>query len=85
MTVLPAVVGTVAIIVINQPVPASLNFTTARITEQAFATFTLLGAATGARPRVEGRSFRLRWIDGTLMVAAFLVVRIMVFGVHLMP
>jgi hypothetical protein len=83
VTVLPALLGTAVIILINQPVPASLNFTTARITEQAFAIFTAIGAASGARPSSAGRSFRLRWIDGTVMVTAFLVVRIMVFGVHL--
>jgi hypothetical protein len=85
VTVLPVLVGTGVIILINQPVPASLHFTTARISEQSFAVFTVIGAVTGTRPRVEGRSFRLRWIDGTIMVAAFLVVRIMVFGVHLRP
>jgi hypothetical protein len=85
VTVLPVLMGTAAIILINQPVPASLNFTSARLSEQSFAIFAVIGAATGARPRAGARSFRLRWIDGTIMIAAFLIVRIMALGVHLMP
>ena len=36
-------------------------------------------------PMAAGRSFRLRWIDGSIFIAALLVVRIMALGVHLMP
>ena len=85
VTVLPVVIGIAAVIVINQPLPPALNFTTARISEQSFHIFTVIGAATGARPSAAGRSFRLRWIDGTIFIAAVLVVRIMARGVHLMP
>jgi hypothetical protein len=83
--VAPVVIGTAVILLANQPVPPALNFTMARITEQAFAIFTVIGAATG--PRVAGavRSYRLRWIDGTIAIAAMLVVRIMVFGITLRP
>jgi hypothetical protein len=80
---LPAVAGTALIILINQPVPPALNFTMARISEQAFALFTVIGAATGPRVSTGGRSFRLRWIDGTIAIAAVLAVRIMVFGIRL--
>jgi hypothetical protein len=85
VVLVPTVIGTAIIILINQPVPPALNFTTARITEQAFAIFTVIGAATGARPTAVGRSFRLRWIDGTILLAAALVVRVMVIGIHLVP
>src|SRR6185295_4898150 len=85
VVVLPVVVGTAIVILINQPVPAELNFTTARIGEQSFQIFAVIGASTGVRPSSAGRSFRLRWIDGTIFIAAVLVVRIMVLGVPLIP
>ena len=85
VVVLPVLAGTGLIILINQPVPAALSFTTARISEQVFAIFTVIGAATGARPTAEGRSFRLRWIDGTCLLTAALIVRVMVLGIHLVP
>ena len=80
---LPVVAGTALIILINQPVPPELNFTVARISEQSFAVFAVIGAATGARLPATGRTFRLWWIDGAIAVAAVLIVRIMVFGVTL--
>lgn len=85
VVVLPVVAGTGLIILINQPVPAELTFTAARIGEQSFQIFTVIGAAIGAKPTAAGRSFRLRWIDGAIFIAAVLVVRIMALGVHLMP
>ena len=85
VVVLPVVIGTAFIILINQPVPAGLNFTAARIGEQSFQIFTVLGAAIGAKPTAAGRSFRLRWIDGTIFIASVLAVRIMALGVHLTP
>lgn len=85
VVVLPVVAGTALIILINQPVPAGLNFTAARIGEQSFQIFTVIGAAIGAKPSAAGRSFRLRWIDGTIFIAAVLAVRLMALGVHLMP
>ena len=83
LVVLPVVVGTAVMIVINQPVPPELNFAAARIGEQSFQIFTLIGAATGVRPSSAGRSFRLRWIDGAIFIAAVLVVRIMATGIVL--
>ena len=85
VVVLPVAIGIAVVILINQPLPASLNFPTARITEQSFHVFTVLGAATGARPSAAGRSFRLRWIDGTIFIACVLAVRFMTLGIHLMP
>ena len=85
VAVLPVVIGTALIVLFNQPVPVAINFTTARIGEQSFQIFTVIGAATGVKPSSAGRSFRLRWIDGTLLIAAVLVVRIMALGVRLMP
>jgi heme A synthase len=83
VAIVPVVIGTAVVILINQPVPPALNFTAARVSEQAFAIFTVIGAATGPRPSTGSRSFRLRWIDGTIAIGATLVVRIMVFGISL--
>jgi hypothetical protein len=77
IVVVPVVAATALIILINQPVPAGLNFTTARIVEQSFQIFAVIGAATGVKPSSAGRSFRLRWVDGTIFIAAVLIVRIM--------
>jgi hypothetical protein len=83
VTLVPVVIGTAIVILVNQPVPPALNFTMARISEQVFAIFTIIGAATGPRLATAGRSYRLRWIDGTVLLAAALVVRVMVLGIHL--
>ncbi len=85
VTVVPAVAGTALIVLFNLPVPPSVHFAAARFGEAAFHVFAVIGAATGARPSSAGRSFRLRWIDGTIAVAALLVVRIAVLGIHLLP
>jgi hypothetical protein len=85
VVILPVVIGIGVVTLINRPLPAALNFTTARIGEQSFHIFTVIGATTGARPAAAGRSFRLRWIDGTIFIAAVLVVRVMALGVHLTP
>jgi len=85
VVVLPVVAGTGIIILVNQPVPAGSSFAFARMSEASFGLFTLLGAATGTRAATGGRSFRLWWIDGTLAVAALLVVRLAVRGIPLTP
>jgi hypothetical protein len=81
----PVVIGTAFIILINQPVPTGASFVFARATEASFGIFTVVGAATGQRRSTGGRSFRLWWIDGTLAIAAVLVVRIMARGISLTP
>ena len=76
------ILGTAIIILINQPVPACPPFVSSRLSQAGLGMFTLLGAV---RPGASaaGRSFRLWWIDGTIAIAAVLVVRILVFGITL--
>jgi hypothetical protein len=81
VAVAPVLLGTAIIIVVNQPVPTGWSFVYARLGEAAFGVFTIAGAATGPRVSSVGRSFRLRWIDGTILLSALLVVRFMVFGI----
>ena len=82
VVVAPIVLGTAIIILINQPVPPFLSFVSARLSEAGLGMFTLVGAVRpGAATAV--RSFRLWWIDGTIAIAAVLIVRILVFGITL--
>ena len=85
VAVLPILIGTAIIILINQPVPTGASFAFARATEASFGIFTVIGAATGPRQPTSGRSFRLWWMDGTIALAAMLVVRLMVRGIALTP
>jgi hypothetical protein len=81
---LPAVVGTAAVILVNQPMPgASVN---ARVAEAGFWLFAALGALVARRdaPRGSG-SLALRWADGAAALVAILVVRLMVGGIPFMP
>jgi hypothetical protein len=82
VVVAPIIIGTAIIILINQPVPPCPPFVSSRLSQAGLGTFTLLGAV---RPGASAaaRSFRLWWIDGTIAIAAVLVVRILVFGITL--
>jgi hypothetical protein len=82
VAVLPVIAGTALIVLINQPVPASIDFVPGRVTEQSFQIFAIIGAATGARPTAS-TSLQLRWIDGVIAVAVVLIVRVMTMGIHL--
>ena len=77
VAVLPLVVGTALVILVNLPVPDGWSFVLARAIEASFGIFAMIGAATGPRQPTAGRSFRLWWMDGTIALAAMLVVRIM--------
>jgi hypothetical protein len=85
ITVVPIVIGTALIILINQPVPPELSFASARMSEASIGIFAVLGAATGQQPSTAGRSFRLWWIDGTCAIAALLAVRIAARGIPFAP
>jgi hypothetical protein len=78
---LPVIVGTALIILINQPVPAALNFTPARLSEQAVFVFAIIGAAAGATPAAERLSSTVRWMDGAIALVVVLIVRLMVYGI----
>jgi hypothetical protein len=85
VAVLPVVIGTALVVLINLPAPGGWSFVGARAIEAAFAIFAVVGAATGPRQPAGGRSFRLWWTDGTIALAAMLVVRLMMRGNPLAP
>jgi len=84
--VVPAVVGTAIIIVINQPTLFGPAFATARAAEASFWLFAVFGAVIG-RPdqTVESVRLALRWIDVVAAAAAVLVVRAAAQGILLTP
>lgn len=85
VAVLPVVIGTAIAILINLPSPGGWSFVLARAIEAAFAMFAVIGAATGPRRPAGARSFRLWWTDGTIALAAMLVVRLMMRGNQVAP
>lgn len=73
---LPVVLGTAAVILVNQPLPGSSA--AARFTEAAFWLFAAFGALVTRRHSQNGRGrLGLRWVDGTATLLAVLVVRLM--------
>lgn len=81
---LPAIVGTAAVIALNQPMPPS--FAIVRSVEAAFWVFAGLGAIMSERRSATGfEHLMLRWVDGAAMVVATLIVRMLVRGVPFNP
>lgn len=81
VTLLPPIVGTGIVILVNLPLRDG-SFVSARAIDAAFGIFAMVGAATGARRSTDGRSFRLWWMDGTVALSAALIVRLMVHGLR---
>jgi len=81
---LPVVIGTGAVILVNQPMPsASVN---ARVVEAAVWLFAAVGALVARRPAQSERgSLDLRWADGAAILLAILVVRLTVRGIPFVP
>jgi hypothetical protein len=84
ITVLPAVIGTAVVILVNLPMsPSSMA---ARAAEASFWLFAVIGAVTVRRPSdQDGHVLRLRWADGVVMLLAVLAVRLMVRGIPFEP
>src|SRR5262245_51434658 len=81
--VLPVLVGTAIIIVINQPNPIP-GFAAARAGEGAFWIFAAAGTLTAVRSTVTDHgSLQLHWRDGAVAMLVLAVVRIMAFGIPL--
>ena len=81
MTVIPPLVATGIVVLINLPLPSG-SFVSTRAIEASFGVFAVIGAAAGARRSTDGRSFRLWWIDGSFLIAALLVARLMTRGIR---
>ena len=83
VVVLPVLVGTAAIILLNQPVPLD-GFATARLGESAFWVFGAAGAFTAARgSRSDHADMSVRWQDGAIAALVVLTVRVMTLGISL--
>jgi len=84
---LPALVGTMLVVLVNQPMPMPVSFLAARAGEGTFWAFAAVGLlVTRSRPIVIGDSgLQLRPIDGVLAVILILAVRLMVRGISLTP
>jgi hypothetical protein len=81
---LPVVLGTAAVILVNQPMPAA--FVSARMAEGSFWLFAAIGALVTTRRAPSGpASFELRWTDGAVALVAVVVVRLMVRGIPFVP
>lgn len=82
---LPAAIGTMLIILVNQPTPLP-GFTAARIGESAFWISAVAGAFTARVPSTRDTgNVELHWQDGAIAVLIIAVVRVMVLGIPMIP
>ena len=84
LIVLPAIVGTAVVIVINQPTPLGPSFASARVSEAAFWISGVFGMLS-VRQRTKGHhgNWRIVLADGAVAVVAFVAVRAMARGILL--
>jgi len=81
---LPALLGTVAIVLVNQPMPWSRA--SVRFTEAGFWLFAAVGAlAARRRLHNDADHLTLRWADGAVLLLAVSIVRVMVPGITFTP
>lgn len=81
---LPVVVGTAAVILVNQPMRGTSP--SARVAEGAVWVFAAIGALVTRRQSPNGRDrLGLRWADGAVTLLAVLVIRLMVRGIPFVP
>jgi hypothetical protein len=84
LVVLPVIVGTAAVILINQPLPAS--WIGPRIAEASFWLFSVAGALlTRRRVTPAEGTLRVHWADVAAALVAILAVRLMIRGVPFVP
>jgi hypothetical protein len=84
IVVLPVLLGTAAVILVNQPMPST--FLGARVGEASFSLFAVIGAWMTRSDSWHARGLhRLQWTDGVAAVLMVLVVRLMVRGIPLAP
>lgn len=84
IVVLPALIGTALVILVNQPMPR--GFVGARAAEASFWMFAAAGALVkGRNPRNGSGSSPWRWPDVALFLLVVLIVRIMARGIPFAP
>ena len=82
--VVPALLGTAAVVLVNQPMPAS--FSSARAAEASFWLFAAAGAIGTNRLKChEPGVLEFTWADGIAAVLAAVIVRVMAHGIPLVP
>ena len=82
--VLPVVLGTAAVILVNQPMPPA--FVSIRVAEASFWLFAALGSLLAKRdPGAQPGSLAVQWGDGVAALLVILTVRLMVRGIPLVP
>ena len=82
--VLPVVLGTAVVILVNQPMPSA--FVSARAGEASVWIFAVIGAVFGRDQAGHARAnLESRWMDGAALLLAILVVRVLVRGVPFTP
>jgi hypothetical protein len=85
VTVIPVIIGTVFIILINQPTPPDMGFASARIGEAAFEVFAVAGALMTRSSGGRIRFLRPSWTDAAVLLLAVFAVRVMAGGVRFGP
>ena len=83
MIVVPVVLGTAAVILVNQPMPRT--WANARIAEAGVWLFAAVGALTNREPRRSRAGVQLSWADVVVALLAALAVRLMVPGIPFTP
>ncbi len=86
MIVLPVVIGTVYLIVVNQPTPMGAGFVTARVVEGALWMAAVVGALTARRRDTEhDKPLAPRWFDLAALVLTTIVIKIAARGIVFTP
>lgn len=84
MVVVPALLGTMLVILANQPMP--WTSVTARFAEAAFWVFAAFGALTSTRRSQGSRgTLAVRWVDVAVVLLAVVMIRLMIRGIAFTP
>jgi len=87
VTIAPALLGTVFVVILNEPTPMGASFMSARLTEAALWVFATAGVLT-APPRQQDeadRPLRFHPADAVALIVAGVVVKLMSRGILLTP
>jgi hypothetical protein len=84
--VMPVLVGTALVIMLNQPTPMGSSFVSARAAEASLWLFAAFGALlTRQRQTRDSTALRFHWIDGAAALAVVLAVKVMARGILITP
>lgn len=84
MTIAPMVIGTIFIIIVNQPTPMGAAFIPARLVEGALWIFSVAGTMTAPQRNADAHvSGGPQWFDVLALVVAIVVVRVMARGIEM--